>query len=566
MKNLITLVKMQLKEKLNLKGLENEKISAFKLLSSIVFALTKFAVVTGIFSVLLILINMIGLFSLVNRTPTSVMSIIFYVMLIASTFSCTLGLTKAMYFSNDNAILLTLPCKPIQVYLSKLIIFFAFELKRNFSFMVPIFVAYYIIHGYPIGAYLWLLICFVFISLFTVALASILSLPAMWISSLFRQHRSLQITTLVLIVSAAVVALFYAISLIPEHLDLRADWPVITMNIQYGLIDYTNDFKILYDLTLIFLGRVYDVVQVAFPIGETALGFASILGATAALFALGFVTVLPLFYKMASSPFEYLKKAVKPKQNRVVNSKLTTAITEFMASVKNSARLFNNVGVMVSVPILIYLLNKIFFAMNTSSMGNNLVIMFNVLIILLIVLNNNASAASIYSRDGRSAYLIKTQPTEPAILLFSKLMPDAIFSMLSLVATFVILVISAKLGVLNSLVLMLGIMCIYFAHLMYCAELDIINPQYEIYATVGSSDNNPNETNATLSAFLISFLTAGIVMLLLLDGSFAVDAITITDKLSIDMVFVKVFLVALALAIYRTYMYFSKIKLYYKER
>jgi hypothetical protein len=221
---------------------------------------------------------------------------------------------------------------------------------------------------------------------------------------------------------------------------------------------------------------------------------------------------------------------------------------------------------MISVPILIYLLNKIFFAMNTSTMGNNLVIMFNILIILLIVLNNNASAASIYSRDGRAAYLIKTQPTNPSILLFSKLMPDAIFSMLSLVATFVIIVISAKLGVLNSLVLMLGIMCIYFAHLMYCAELDIMNPQYEIYATVGASDSNPNETNATLSAFLISFLTAGIVMLLLLDGSFAVDTITITDKLSVDMVFVKVFLVALAVAVYRTCMYFSKIKLYYKER
>ena len=122
MKNLITLVKMQLKEKLNLKSIELQGLNPFKLLTSIVFSLLKFAVVTGVFAVLLILINSIGLFSLVNRTPTSVMSIIFYVMLIASTFSCTLGLTKAMYFSNDNAILLTLPCKPIQVYLSKLII------------------------------------------------------------------------------------------------------------------------------------------------------------------------------------------------------------------------------------------------------------------------------------------------------------------------------------------------------------------------------------------------------------------------------------------------------------
>ena len=152
MKNLITLVKMPLKEKLNLKSLEREKISAFKLLTDIVFALIKFAVITGVFVVLLFLINYLGVFNVVQRTPTPVMSIAFGVLFITSVFSCTAGLTKAIYFSRDNAILLTLPCKPVQVFLSKLIIFFAFELKRNFNFMVPLFVAFYILHGYSVGA------------------------------------------------------------------------------------------------------------------------------------------------------------------------------------------------------------------------------------------------------------------------------------------------------------------------------------------------------------------------------------------------------------------------------
>lgn len=566
MKNLITLVKMQLKEKLNLKTLDIKNVNAFQLLVNIVFALLKFAVVTAVFAVLLYIVNSINLFSLINRTPTTVMSIIFYVMIAASLISCTVGLTKAMYFSRDNAILLTLPCKPIQVYFSKLIIFFAFELKRNFSFMIPIFVGYYIIHGYPFGAYIWLLICFVFISLFTVALASILSIPAMWISNVFRQQKALQIGTLLTLISLAAVGLFYVISLIPENLDLRSDWPLITMNIQYGLRGYAENFAPMYKLSLVFLGEVYDVVHVAFPIGATILRFLVILGSGAALIGISLVFVLPMFYKMASTPFEYLKKAVKPKQNRVTNKKLTTFVTELRSSLNDSNRLFTNVGIMVSVPLLIFLLNKIFFAMNTSSMGSNLVIMFNVLIILLIVLNNNASAASIYSRDGRAAYLIKTQPTNASVLLFSKLMPDALFSIISLIATFVILLVSSKLGALNSLVLMLGIICIYFAHLMYCAELDIMNPQYEIYATVGASDSNPNETKATISAFIISFLAAGAVMLLLLDPTFAVDTLKITDTVSIDTVYIKVFLVALAYAIYRTYIYFSKIKLYYKEK
>ena len=566
MKNLITLVKMQLKEKLNFKRLEVEGVNPFQVLVSIVAAVLKFAVVTAVFAVILLLINYLGVFSAVQRTPTSLMSIVFGVMLIASVVSCTAGLTKSLYFSNDNSILLTLPCKPFQVLLSKLIIFFAFELKRSFSFMLPLFVAFYIIHGYPVLAYLWLIICFVFISMFTVALGLVLSIPAMWISNFFRLNRYLQIGSLVATVGAAIFAMFYAVSLIPKNLDLLSRWPIITRSIQAALQSFTVSFRFYYDLTLVFLGEVYDVVKVAFPVGDTALRFLIILGMTAGLLALGFFIVLPLFYKMASTPFEYLKKTVKPRKNRVHKKKLTTFFTEVIIAVKNPARMFSNFGILISIPLLTFLLNRLFFAMNTNEMGDSMVVAFNVLIIMLVVLNANTSAASIYSRDGRAAYLIKTQPTEAKILLFSKLLPDAIFCVLSLIATTVILIISSGIGLINILFLMLSIGFIYFAHLMYCAELDIMNPQYEIYATVGASDSNPNETKATLSAFIISFITAGATMLLLMDKSDAIANIPFTDTLVLDSIYLKLFFVGLAVMLQRIYMYFSKIKLYYKEK
>ena len=557
---------MQLKEKLNFKRLEVEGVNPFQVLVSIVAAVLKFAVVTAVFAVILLLINYLGVFSAVQRTPTSLMSIVFGVMLIASVVSCTAGLTKSLYFSNDNSILLTLPCKPFQVLLSKLIIFFAFELKRSFSFMLPLFVAFYIIHGYPVLAYLWLIICFVFISMFTVALGLVLSIPAMWISNFFRLNRYLQIGSLAATVGAAIFAMFYAVSLIPKNLDLLSRWAIITRSIQAALQSFTVSFRFYYDLTLVFLGEVYDVVKVAFPVGDTALRFLIILGMTAGLLALGFFIVLPLFYKMASTPFEYLKKTVKPRKNRVHKKKLTTFFTEVIIAVKNPARMFSNFGILISIPLLTFLLNRLFFAMNTNEMGDSMVVAFNVLIIMLVVLNANTSAASIYSRDGRAAYLIKTQPTEAKILLFSKLLPDAIFCVLSLIATTVILIISSGIGLINILFLMLGIGFIYFAHLMYCAELDIMNPQYEIYATVGASDSNPNETKATLSAFIISFITAGATMLLLMDKSDAIANIPFTDTLVLDTIYLKLFFVGLAVMLQRIYMYFSKIKLYYKEK
>lgn len=564
MKNLITLVKMQLKEKLNFKRLKVEGVSAFNILVSIVGAVLKFALITALFAVIIFVINYLGLFG--SMVPDTVMSIAFAVLMVASLISCTVGLTNSMYYSRDNAILLTLPCQPVQVFLSKLIIFFAYELKRSFNFIVPLFFAYFIIRKYPIGAYPWLIICFVFISLLTVAVATIISIPAMWISNVFRQNRYLQIGTLVIIVAAVVVALFYGISLIPENLDLLATMPTTLMRVQNWLKnDYIEHFGAYYRFTLLFLGEGIGI-GASFQIGATLVKFLILLGTTAILLTLGVLIVLPLFYKMASTPFEYLKKQIKPRKNRTTHKNLTSFVTEFIIAIKNPSRMFSNVGIMISIPLLTFLLNKIFLAMNTDELGNYMVVAFNVLIILLVALNANASAASIYSRDGRAAYLIKTQPSNPSLLLFSKLIPDALFCIISLVATLVVLIISTNLGVINIFLLMLGIICIYFAHLLYCAELDIMNPQYEIYATVGASDSNPNETKATFSAFIISFIVAAASMLLLIDKSEFVDVIKLGDGVSIEMMYVKIFVIGLAILIYRIYQYFSKIKLYYKEK
>ena len=565
MKNLITLVKMQLKEKLNPKGRASLRSSSFKILSSALFAVLKFAVITTLFVLLLFFINYLSIFNLVKRTPTTLMSIAFGVMLVTSLISCTAGLTKAMYFSRDNAILLTLPCRPIQVFLSKLIIFFAYELKRNFGFMYPLFLAYFILQRYSFVSYIWFAVCLVFISIFTVAVGALLSIPAMWISNIFRQNRYLQIGTLVVMVTAAVFALFYAITLIPKTLDLRASWPFIMMDLQELVNEiYPAKFAWFYEMTEMFLGE--GLLYVTFSLTSTLLKFLILIGVTAVMLGLVLGIALPLFYEMASKPFEYLKKSVRPRKNKARGKKTVAFLTEMTVAIKNPTRMFTNVGVLIAIPLLTFLLNRLFYAMNTDYIGDALVICFNVLIILLISLNSNTPAASVYSREGRAAYLIKTQPTNPSILLFSKLVPEALFCLAAMASTTVILITSSNLSWIDALLLMMGLIAIYVAHLMYCAELDIMNPQYEIYATVGSSDNNRNENNATFTAFLISFLTAAAVFLLLLDKSDAISHIKLSDSVAIDTVYLKLFLVAFVTAVYRVYLYFSKIKLYYKEK
>ena len=160
--------------------------------------------------------------------------------------------------------------------------------------------------------------------------------------------------------------------------------------------------------------------------------------------------------------------------------------------------------------------------------------------------------SSIFSKDGRSAYLIKIQPVKPYLLLVSRLVPSVVVVVLSLAGSMVILYNTTNMLKADITLLMFGILFIYLAHMFYSAELDIMNPQYEAYATIGNADNNPNERKSTVTAFAISFIVAIVVLLLLIEGR--------------GFVYTKVFVVGLFAAGYFAWSFFDKIKLYFMEK
>ncbi len=552
MKSLFILVMMQLKEQMNFKRLQVDNVKFFHVLLSIVGAIVKLVFVTALCVAFLLVSKLLGLFSLQGMpVPDTVISLVFSVMLALSVVSCTVGLTKSMYYARDNAVLLTLPCPSLHVYLSKLIIFFIFEIKRNFSFLVPVFIAYYITHGYSAGAYVWMIFCMIWISLFTVAIGAIFSIPAMWIANFFRQNKWLQITALAATVIGAAFALFYAISLIPANIDIIAAWTSIYWDIQDFLDAYSVNFSYLYDFTRMLLGEVENLT-IYFPLDRTFYRFLVLAGSTTAVLGAGLLVVRPLFYKMASTPFEYLKKAVKPKKNRVKGKVVSSIYTNFLVTIKNTNTIFANVGILISIPMLIFLLNKIFLAMKTREMGDNMIIAFNLLIMLLIALNSNCAIASIFSRDGQSSYLIKTLPSNYTLPIVTKLLPNTTFGLVAILATIPVLILTLPIPLVDILHIVFAVAFMFIAHMFYSAELDLMNPQTQLYASVGSTVSNSNEMKSTVSAFIISFLSAGVVFFLLFEKS--------------GYVYIKLISVAFAVLVYRTWMFFSMLKLYYKEK
>ena len=556
MEKLITLVKMQLGEKLGAKRVEKHGSKAFNVLLSVFVAVLKFAMITALCIAFITVAKMFSIFNYPGYVPQSAISLTFLVMSAFSLLSCTIGLTKSLYYSRDNAVLLTFPCTPNQIFLSKIIIFFIFELIRNLSFIVPVFVAYFLTHGYAMHYYIWMLFGFVFVSLLTVMIAALLSIPGMWLANLFNQHALLQKIVLVILVGSAIVGVFYAINLIPANIDLGQQANYIRRQIRNFLDNYAySDVKAqtlnpVFNMTLVLLGSA-DFIS--FSLGANLLRLLILLGFIGVFAALAALIARPLFYKMASKPFEFLKKNVRPRKNIVFNKRIAAFINEFLVAMKSSDRIYSNVTILFVTPILIFFLNKVFAAMSIRELGQFMVSTANILIIMLIVLNSNAYAATIFSKEGRSSYLIKTQPTNPFGLLVAKLVPNTVFVTLSLVLTYIVMYSTCGLSGLDLFYLLGGIWFIYLAHLILSAEFDIMNPQNEVYATMGSSESNPNETKSIIVAFIVSFATSALVFIIL----------QMHEPYNL---YLKMMLVGIAAFIVKAFTFYQNVKLYYKEK
>ncbi len=547
-KALLTLVKMQLKEKMDLGYLRSPR----KMLFKAIWLFVEFAAITAIISVAFYFVKLLGLFSLVHDIPVSVISIIFGVMLLLSLVTDTIGLVKSLYFSKDNTVLLTFPTTPSLVFFSKLATYYVYELRKSFMFTIPMFIAYGIIKGYSLFYYPWLILMFVMISVIPVLLAALISIPSMFAYVFLNRVKVLQYILYTALAGVAILLVWQLIGLIPENINFVETWGDTYWEIQAFLSDYTKTFAPVYAFTELIVGKTVGLTNIIFH-SDTLKNLLILIAIGAVLLLLCFLCSKPLFCRMASTPFEFKKNnAIKEKKNRKLPPFISAVKKEFTVGIRSNSFIKLGGVLIVAMPMAIYLLNKLYSAMNTRFLGTQMTICFNVLIILLIMLMTNIDIASVYSRDGSSSYLNKVQPAPYVVLLLSKLFFPMIITLVGAILTVNIFAIESSLSALDAVMICITVYGIYVAHLFSSAESDIMNPQYEQYATFNEQANNPNESGSGILALILS----AVVFIVALFLSSRSDTGT----------WIKLAIVAVAFAAFKIFTYISKIKAFYKEK
>ena len=563
MKQLIKLTLLQLKDKIDFSWVKSKK----DLIRTIVFGIAKFAVVSAIVYAILYLLTLIGIVEKYQAT-LPLFTIFLTLVLVMSLGSATFNLMQSLFFADDNKVLITFPVTANKLFFSKILVYFFFELKKSLGIFIPGVVGFLIfaISGYKnveitIWSFFWGIIPIFLLILAEVLLASILAIPFLYIYRFFKKHSILDLILVIAIVGLGLFAVIKLIGLIPEDIDLDKDWPSMKRAIGDFLIkvdSYAYPFNFL---SKSIFGEYkgfsphYTLAPKTFLIAAILLGTIVVLG------LIVFFLIKPFYFRMMNKTFEFDKNPNLVEKKNVRHKKYVTfANKEFKLSFRDFDISGSYIAIYIIVPILLFLMDRIISAISTSMRGDNIAIAINILLTILPLLASNSTIATLYSKEGRTAYITKTNPVNPFVPLVSKLLFNLIFSVPSIVGCAIIFAnfMGDTINVAIPIMFAVSVLCLQYAHILFCAAQDLMNPQNEYYATTGSDFNNPNETRATISAFIASaVITLGFYFML------GESMNLYNNYLS---AFIRLLLLSILLFAGFLYLFIKKIKAFYFEK
>lgn len=532
------------------------------IIQKIVFIILKFVLIAA---VVIVILQLVSVLFQIQKAIMNFYLIFLGFYTILNLISVTLGLVKSLYHADDNKVLATYPTTSAKLFLSKILVFELFELKKSFDILLPITVGFFItgirFNILTVGILIWSIIPMLLIITITVLLGALLSIPALFIYNFLKKHPIIEAICLVALASGVVVGLIYIINLIPEN---KGD---IDINKSYAAIKAAID-----NFTVLFAKAVYPVnFAYRAMVGESGsklsneilpitLGRVGIMIATgAALFGLAFLIIKPFYFNMMTKTFEFNKDIIdSAKKNKRRERHWSIVLKEVKLTLRDFDVSGSYLAVYIAVPILLLFIDKIFRAMSTNTTGDLMVASFNLLLIALPLLASSTMIATLYSREGRTAYIKKTKPMRPYFLLTSKLFFNLIFVIPSIIASCYIFTKFTNQDTNCAILMGITILLLQYGHIFFSASLDIMNPQNEVYATEGSSIANPNERKSTIVAFIVSFLFTAASLLLFKESNVKYG--------DFNHAFIKLLIVAFGFAFSCIFLFFMKVKAFYIDR
>jgi len=550
------LVAVQVRDKLDTSWTKQKR----SIIRKIVFAIIKFVLIAAVIVAILSIVKTIFMISQEMLGFYKVFLVLFgYLNLLSVTF----GLMKSLYYADDNKVLVTYPTSSSKLFFSKLIVYQIFEFKKALDLLLPVSTGF-IVAGVmnkllSPGIIFWQIIPLALMSMGTVLVGALLSIPALYIYKFFKKFPILELVGLIILAGAVITGIIMIISAIPANININKSLPVIKDGIN-KFVQTTSlvGYPFSYICTSIIGEKL--ATSTSFVLnGNAMLHFAVTFGIVIGLILIVYFAIKPFYFSMMTKTFEFDKNIIKvAKKNKRHNKYVAFTGKELKLCFRDVEISGSYICVYILVPILLFFIDKIFNAMSTSYDGNMMVAAFNILLIVLPMLASSTMISTLYSKEGRTAYIKKTKPVKPYYPLFAKLVFNLILSIPSIIGCAVVFAKFTNGTVISAVFLAFTVLFFQYGHIFFSASLDIMNPQNEVYATEGNSINNPNERTSTIVAFVMAIIISLIAYLLFNETYFKYG--------NLDIAFVKIAIIGLVVCVSTIVLFFLKIKAFYLDR
>lgn len=427
----------------------------------------------------------------VNHYLMIFMLIVTQIMNILSALS---GLTVDIYQSKDNQILFTFPAKNDEIFLSKLIVYYIYEFIKNLYFIFPFLIAY----GYNTNAgftYYTSIIPIIFVIPFiAVFFSSFLSIILAFIKNYFLRHVFVKFALIVTSIIGLFILVYFLAGFIPDTIRIVQLYNSFIINLM-KFMQSVSDYGTIYSI----IGELMNGINIL-------KNLFIILLVVISLFLINYLISRPLFFYLTGKSSEPAgKKKHNIKQAKYKGLFWTFLRKEITIMKRSPNELLNNYAILISLPVIMFTINKIYMGMDRSSLGNNLVLVFNIFITLMIISASNTASAAAITTEGFEFVLLKSAPSKTHQVAWAKMIFNILITSILLILSFVLFQLALPVFNKTNIWLLFTFTFFYnISHILWSFQLDILSPKLADYAATGSLSNNENIAQSLSGGLLLS--------------------------------------------------------------
>ncbi len=450
-----------------------------------------------------------------------VLVFLFSAMFLFFVFSGISSTAKVLYYKGDNEMLMRLPVKGHEVFISKTLYLIVNQILLTAVVLVPVMFAYSRVVEVPKQFLKLIPAATAFIVFIPFFISNLLAIPAMVLTNKIRHRFGLVIIIMVI----GVTVMFTAYMLLFE-----------------SMVTYLKgqSFSVFDPEVVLIFKQIAGYCYPTKYFADLVLQRSPVV----ALFILLLISVFLLFLNVLLIVFVYQKtllknveiegSAYRKKRGRFSHHSIFGALLkkEFLQVLRSVNYSFQYFVLAFSMPAMVYFCNEIAIKIGRNDIGDKIILGLTLLVMLIFNTVIISFSATSITREGDNFYHTKVIPVSIRKQLAAKFTMYLFVSILANVATTALIVYRKQIALAEGIWLFGIIQFIGISLTLRSMKMDVKRPKFNLSGQGELVSGNVNTTASVGLGFVVS-VTLGILAMLisyLLDSFFAIG----TSKLSVD--------------------------------